>query len=164
MFNNKKIENKTVVDFWLHVDGLRPTLSGDAGSETLGLSDMLVAHRSFSFTTEHFFNEHYDIVDGAILLEKWLYCPYKFFTIWKYNPADFLYYLTHRTEIGLNMINPNAGVLGGVDTPISYGNVLCVPVKVAGSSIEHKFGVQTHRRYTIDLTSIRNFSFQEVYS
>ena len=96
-----KIENKTVVDFWLHVDGLRPTLSGDAGSETLGLPDMLVAHRTFSFTTEHFFNEHYDIVDGAILLEKWLYCPYKFFTIWKYNPADYLYYLTHNFRFPL---------------------------------------------------------------
>ena len=155
---------KVLVDFWIQIDGLRPVLEGEVGSETLGIADVSIANKGFSFTTEPLYNiSNEDIWDKELLLNTWLLCPYKFFCLWKQNNNDALYYLTHGTELGLRT-NPPSGIIGGVDDGINVSAVMCIPVKAQSmGSIEHTFGVGSNRRYTIELKSVRSFKFSEVF-
>ena len=159
-----KDNSKIAVDFWIKIDGLRPILEADAGSETLGIPDLAVANKGFSFTTEQFKNiDFYDILDKEIMLNKWLLCPYKFFCLWD-EGSDALYYLTHATELALQIINPPKGIIGGVDDGIELEKVMCIPVKAQNmGSVEHTFGKGSNRRYTIDIKSVRLFKYSEVF-
>ena len=156
--------NKKVVDIVVGIDGMRPILEADTGTEMLGIPDIYVANRGFSFITSRFDNQNNVDMFEEIELNKWLLCPYKFFTLW--HPVDDnLYQLSHDSEVGLIIINPPLTTIGGIDMKIPATEVACVPVKAQQmGSVEHIFGENANRRYTIEIKSIRKFKYSEVYN
>ena len=158
-----KIEKQgLLVDLTLEVDGLRPELEGDAGSETLGISDLAITNRAFSFTTGRFHNLINQDMWNEMELNRWFFCPYKFFTLWQDN-QDKYYQLTHSTELGAMIINPTE-FLSSPEAYMKKEDILAVPVKVQNiGSIEHVFNENPYRVYTIGMKSIRKFTFKEIY-
>ena len=134
-----------------------------AGSETLGIPDISIASRKFSFTTLPFYNKDISEVTDAMHLEKWLLCPYKFYTLWirKYGAIT----MTHDTPLGSVVINPTTYYHGHDAIMRSNENLYAIPVKVENmGSIEHQFTENPYRKYTIEMRSIRKYSFEEVYN
>lgn len=162
---SKLLTMEKAVDLVIGIDGLRPIIEGEIGSETLGISDVSIANRSFSFTTDRFDNNNNTDMWLETELNKWLLCPYKFFTLWHLIEDDNLYKLSHDSELGIVIINPPISVIGDIDTLIPVNEVGCIPVKVQSmGSVEHTFGNGANRRYTIEMKSIRRFKYSEVYS
>jgi len=158
---SKIISDSNYFGLQVEVDGLRPVLEGDAGSDTFGMGDVAVANRSFNFTTMPFYNKLQEDMLREMDLQRWLTFPYKFFTLWEDDEV-----ITHNTWLAKLIINPPLGVdnLTDFDT-ITANQILVVPVKVLSlGSLEHTFGKGANRRYTIEMKSVRSFSNKELYS
>ena len=163
---SKVIEDNDYFKMQIEVDGLRPDTDGTAGSETLGISDVRIANRVFSFITAPKFNTLKEDVILDIKLQKWRTYPYKFFTLWE---ADVP--ITHNTWLAKLMINPPLGIdydnlesTEYFDT-ITADKILAIPVKLeAFGSLDNTFGIGANRRHTIEMKSVRSFTAEELYS